>query len=203
MPARGRPALTERRKDATRLDIARAAVGLFTAKGVTGTTAEEIAEAAGISLRTFWRYFPTKESCVLPLLTAGVQDIAHFLGTQMGEGMDELLGDMQRLAGADASDVPTVVALVRLTRSEPAIRSVWLQAHDDAEPVFAAALARRAGLPDDDLAIHVRAAMLNSALRAAVEHYAWHAVRTDSPDGEGLLRSVRTALATAAEGLRL
>ena len=65
----GRPPLTERRKTETRLEVARAAVGLFLAKGVADTSAEEIAEAAGISSRTLWRYFPTKDSCVTPLLT--------------------------------------------------------------------------------------------------------------------------------------
>ncbi|HET6298116.1 MAG TPA: TetR family transcriptional regulator, partial [Kribbella sp.] len=48
----GRPPLTERRKTETRLEVARAAVGLFLAKGVAGTSADEIAEAAGISSRT-------------------------------------------------------------------------------------------------------------------------------------------------------
>jgi AcrR family transcriptional regulator len=75
----GRPPLTERRKTETRLEVARAAVRLFLAKGVAGTSAEEIAEAAGISSRTLWRYFPTKESCVTPLLTGVIELIARFL----------------------------------------------------------------------------------------------------------------------------
>jgi len=75
----GRPPLTERRKTETRLEVARAAVRLFLAKGVADTSAEEIAEAAGISSRTLWRYFPTKDSCVTPLLTGVIELIAQFL----------------------------------------------------------------------------------------------------------------------------
>ena len=39
----------------TRLDIAREAVRLLTTKGVAATSAGEIADGAGISVRTLWR----------------------------------------------------------------------------------------------------------------------------------------------------
>ncbi len=53
--------LTERRKAATRMEIARAAAGLFVSRGLKATRAEDIAQAAGIAPRTFYRYFATKE----------------------------------------------------------------------------------------------------------------------------------------------
>ncbi|WP_370121651.1 TetR family transcriptional regulator [Streptacidiphilus sp. MAP12-33] len=65
------PSLTERRKAATQLDIARAAAELFAERGPDGTTAEEISGRAGIALRTFYRYFRNKEDAVSPLLSAG------------------------------------------------------------------------------------------------------------------------------------
>jgi AcrR family transcriptional regulator len=69
-----RPSLTERRKAATQLEIARAAAALFAERGSEGTTAEDVARAAGIALRTFYRYFRTKEDAVAPLLAAGARD---------------------------------------------------------------------------------------------------------------------------------
>jgi AcrR family transcriptional regulator len=200
----GRPPLTDRRKAATRLEIARVAVRLFTTKGVTATSAEEIAAAAGISTRTLWRYFPNKESCVAPLLTAGIEATARSLRDwPPGQGAAALADDLAHHTDGLLIDVRTLVALVRLTRTEPGLRAVWLQAHDSAEPVFAAALAQRAGLPGDSLPVRVRAAVVNSALRAAVEHYAWHTTPADAAGtaGEGLIEAVRTALLTAAEGL--
>jgi AcrR family transcriptional regulator len=195
MSRTGRPPLTERRKAATRLEIAREAVRLFTAGGVAATSAEDIAAAAGISVRTLWRYFPTKERCVLPLLTTGIENTARVLRAWApGAGVAELVDDIDQMPG----DMPPVLALVRLTRTEPALRAVWLQAHDDAEPVFAAALAERAGVPHDDLATRIQAALINVALRVAVEHYAWHA---EQPESQGLKDAVRTALEAAAQGL--
>ncbi|WP_154697658.1 TetR/AcrR family transcriptional regulator [Lentzea guizhouensis] len=169
----GRPSLTERRKAETRLDVARVAVGLFVAKGVAATSAEEIATAAGISSRTLWRYFPTKESCVLPLLTGGIDLAADWLRSwRPGQDMSELLETL-REAGREAVDRDTLLDLVRLTGTEPGLRGVWLEAHRQAEPVFADALARRGGLEAPDLTAVVQAAMINAALRG-VEHHAFH-----------------------------
>lgn len=192
----GRPPLTERRKAATRLEVAREAVRLFTSKGVAGTSAEEIAAAAGISVRTLWRYFPSKESCVWPLLTAGIQNLASTLRAwPPGRDIAELLDGV---ADPDATaDLPAMLALIRLTRTEPGLRAVWLQSHDDAEPLLVAALARRTGLDEDDLRVRVRAAMINGALRVAVEQYA----RGTDVDEKALLEATRTALRIAGEGL--
>jgi AcrR family transcriptional regulator len=169
----GRPPLTERRKAETRLEVARAAVRLFLAKGVADTSAEEIAEAAGISARTLWRYFPTKDSCVTPLLTGTIELIARFLGTWRS---DQSMAEVFDTIGLhdNVADRSTMVDLVRLTRTEPGLRAVWLEAHRHAEPAFAEALARRAGLPRPDLAITVQAAMINTALRVAAEYYAFN-----------------------------
>jgi AcrR family transcriptional regulator len=195
----GRPPLTERRKAATRLEIAREAVALFTAQGVTATSAEEIAAAAGISVRTLWRYFPNKESSVLPLLTGGIEATARALRSwPAGSGMAALLDDMERQGRETIANLSTLLDLVRLTRTEAGLRAVWLQSHHDAEPVFAAALAQRAGLPGDDLTVRIQAAMINSALRAAVEHHAFHAGTTDEV---ALTAAVRMAMLTAARGI--
>jgi AcrR family transcriptional regulator len=190
----GRPPLTERRKAATRLEVAREAVRLFTSKGVAATTVEEIAAAAGISVRTLWRYFPSKEACVWPLLANGIQHLASSLrALPQGQSIAEAFDGR---ADPDAmADLPAMVALVRLARTEPALRGVWLRAHDDAEAVLITALAERAGLPEEDLRVRVRAAMINSALRTAVEHYAL------GEDPADLAEAARTALRIAASGL--
>lgn len=71
LPAAARPSLTDRRRAETQLEIAITAAALFAERGVEGTGAEEIARASGVALRTFYRYFRTKEEAVAPLLAAG------------------------------------------------------------------------------------------------------------------------------------
>jgi AcrR family transcriptional regulator len=203
----GRPPLTEERKAEIRLEIARAAVDLFVTQGVAATTGEQIAQAVGVSARTVWRYFPSKEACVRPLFTAGIDLLAARLREwRPGQPLEEIFAPeytagLQLVAGPDRA---TVGALVRLTRTEPGLRAVWLQSYDEAEPAFAGALAERAGLPAGDLRPVIQAAMFNAALRAAVEHYAWHTSETE-PDlataEAELLATLRTALKSAAHGL--
>jgi AcrR family transcriptional regulator len=48
--------------DRKRNDLLEAALNLFSANGYDETTTDQIAEIAGVSPRTFFRYFPTKES---------------------------------------------------------------------------------------------------------------------------------------------
>ncbi|MEU9339607.1 TetR/AcrR family transcriptional regulator [Streptomyces sp. NPDC048278] len=203
----GRPPLTEERKAETRLEIARVAVDLFVAQGVAATTGEQIGQAVGVSARTVWRYFPSKEACVRPLFAAGIEAVADCLRAwRPGQPLEEAFADAvptdSRLVRSP--DRATMGALVRLTRVEPGLRAEWLQSYDEAEPAFARALAERSGLPADDLRPTIQAAMFNAALRAAVEHYAWRVAdeRTDPATAEAeLTATMRSALAVAAEGL--
>ncbi|MDL5199851.1 TetR/AcrR family transcriptional regulator [Streptomyces sp. ALI-76-A] len=204
----GRPPLTEERRAEIRREIARAAVDLFVTQGVAATTGEQIGQAVGVSARTVWRYFPSKESCVRPLFSAGIDVIAACLRAWVpGRPLERLFDEQLTKAHgfADGPDGATVRALVRLTRTEPGLRAVWLQTYDEAEPAFARALAERAGLPADDLRPTIRAAMFNAALRAAVEHYAWRGADPPADPATAaaeLGATLRSALAVAAEGLR-
>lgn len=94
-----RATLLERRAEALRLDIARAALDLFMQDGDTGATVERIAEAAGVAPRTFYRHFAVKEDVVVPLFQRSSAKIA-----------DELR--------ATPDDEPVTEALVRAFRSQ-------------------------------------------------------------------------------------
>jgi AcrR family transcriptional regulator len=56
--------LRERKKQRTREQIIDAAMGLFAVRGYHATTIADIAEAAEVSPRTFFSYFPSKEAVV-------------------------------------------------------------------------------------------------------------------------------------------
>ena len=59
--------LRERRREQTWTAIHEAALKRVREHGMRGTTVEEIAQEAGVSPRTFFNYFPSKEDAVLGL----------------------------------------------------------------------------------------------------------------------------------------
>ncbi|MFD6277488.1 TetR/AcrR family transcriptional regulator [Streptomyces sp. NPDC060209] len=199
--ADARPSLAQRRKEALRFEIAGEAVRLFASQGVTATTGEQIAQAVGISARTLWRHFPTKESCVLPLLSAGLEFAIDQLGNWPPEtGLMDFFTDACRY-GELLPAAPVILDLIRMTSTDPALRAVWLQAHDDALPVLGDLLAQRSGGSADDIRIKVHAATLNGALRAAAEDFARQYADNPEAAGDEIAACLLAALRAASEGL--
>jgi AcrR family transcriptional regulator len=192
MVRRGRPPLSQRRREQTRLEVAEVAVRLFGIQGVTATSAEEIADEVGMSSRTLWRYFSCKEECVRPLLTVGTDAMAERLrrwppGTPLIP--TEPSADWLAL---HTDHLVALRTIIRLTRSEPALCAVWLRAHNDAEGQYAAALANRDGCDSIDIERRVQAAVINAALRVAAEEWAWQEAESDETDESILLELQRT-----------
>ena len=75
-PARERPG---RPRSSSRAEIERIALDLFGAHGFEETTVDDIAEAAGISRRTFFRYFPSKNDVVWGDFDALLAELAQQL----------------------------------------------------------------------------------------------------------------------------
>lgn len=61
------------RSERTRVALRRAATELFAAQGVEATSAEQIAERAGVTLRTFYRHFPSKHDVLFADYDSGLQ----------------------------------------------------------------------------------------------------------------------------------
>jgi AcrR family transcriptional regulator len=65
VPSSSTASLRDRRRSYTQNEIAGAAIGLFDERGYDQVTVDDIATAVGISTRTFFRYFATKEELML------------------------------------------------------------------------------------------------------------------------------------------
>ncbi|MCT2544747.1 MULTISPECIES: TetR/AcrR family transcriptional regulator [Streptomyces] len=199
--------LTERRKAATRLDIARTAAALFVEHGLRPTRAEDIARAAGVAPRTFYRYFATKEEAIAPLLAAGARQwVEAVRDAPAGLSLPDALRHAAARAltpppgdTAAAESLEWVRSLLRMATQSPALQSVWNDACHDSDVTLTGVLAARAGLPDGagSLDIRLTAGVAGAAVRAAVETWAAGDAPAAGPQGPAAL--ARHCL-TSAEG---
>lgn len=93
--------LRERRRKRTENTIRRAAVGLATRQGLEKVTIEMISEAAGISARTFFNYFPFKEAAFLPPKLVFPEDLSEKFIT----GKNDILADIAALLWPQFQDI--------------------------------------------------------------------------------------------------
>ncbi|WP_326691406.1 MULTISPECIES: TetR family transcriptional regulator [unclassified Streptomyces] len=205
-----RPSLTERRKTETEREIARHAAELFSERGAAGVTAEGIARAAGISLRTFYRYFRTKEEAVTPLLTGGVRQWLADLAAAPGDlSVEAALERAVRAAltpggphaTAQAEALLSTRGLLRAVPGDPALRSVWLRVHAETEEALVPVLTRLAREGTDPLDLRLTAAAANTAMRIAMETWATDEVPPDDPERGPAALAVRCLRGLTA-GLR-
>ncbi|MFC8512747.1 TetR/AcrR family transcriptional regulator [Streptomyces sp. NPDC057257] len=141
--------LTERRKAETRMEIARAAAGLFVKQGLRATRAEDIAQAVGIAPRTFYRYFATKEEAVAPLYAAGAERWAEAVAAapahlSVPQALEHAVEyTLTPGAGVSSASWELVRTLIRLTDTSPALGKVWAEVCRGAEGRLGEVLAWR------------------------------------------------------------
>ncbi|MFD5394877.1 TetR/AcrR family transcriptional regulator [Streptomyces sp. NPDC127097] len=174
--ARGRPSLTERRRQETRLEIAETAAALFSDQGYEATTVEDIASAAGISLRTFYRYCAAKEDALTPVMTASVGVLVEELARRP---VDEPLSSAVQAsftssaAARQLADREQARRLVRVMGTVPAIRMRWLAAGREMQDQLVPVLAARKGAPENSMEVRLLACALLDGISVAMEHWAW------------------------------
>lgn len=118
-----RPGLRDRHHALTRELILKSAVDLLEQGGATELTIPEVAKASGISVRTIYRHFPTRDD-----LLAGASE---WIGSNLfGLGETGLPDTLEAVVGAIAINVPQwddrpeLVRVMALTRVGNAVRSV-------------------------------------------------------------------------------
>jgi AcrR family transcriptional regulator len=162
--------LRRRARDAVRAEIAETAFQLFTQRGFDQTTVDDIAAAAGLSRRSFFRYFASKEDAVLGMLHAVGDAIAAELAARpAGEPpWRSLRRALDVLVTTYLGDPKVALARFRLIHHTPALRTTLLDKQDRWQRSLAQVLAARLGAdPAHDLRPQLLAATALAALDVA------------------------------------
>jgi AcrR family transcriptional regulator len=163
------PGLRERKRQETLRRITDAGICLFIEKGIDATTLDEIAAMAGISRRTFFHYFKSKDDILLSLQN----------------GMGEMIAERVRQANDTASPIDAIrasviavcaevpaddmVAIDRLMRSSPAVQARKQASYVAHERTLFAALRARWPDPAREMALRLVAMLAIGAIRLATE----------------------------------
>ncbi|MEU0126378.1 TetR family transcriptional regulator [Streptomyces sp. NPDC006289] len=173
---RGSGGMSEQRRSRLRLEISREAARLFWEQGVAATSGDQIAEAVGLSTRSIWRHFRSKESCAEPIVMQGVVTLMTVLRgwpreTSIEDHLAaELVGLRDGTRPVDLADEMLAMKMIRLADTEPALRTAWLMACDQVERQMCEIVGDRLDRPVDDIEVRLHAAAAASVIRVLDEH---------------------------------
>lgn len=174
--------MRERKKQATREALRAAALRLALERGPENVRVDDIAEAAGVSPRTYNNYFSSREEAIIAAVTAerASRVTAAVADRPAGTGLADAVIDAVVGLYTDPGDHPRD-ALLMITTS-PALRACYVDTVTSIEVPLAEAIAERCrGI--DRLVAEVLAAGVGAAARVALRRWLQSAGTTASMRG--------------------
>jgi AcrR family transcriptional regulator len=205
------PSRRERKKLETRRALERAALRLFAEQGYERTTVEEIAEAADVAVRTFFRYFSSKQDVLFgDVVTDRVSRLrAELAGRPLDESpVQSVLTVMDLLDFSGPDEEEQILARMDLMRHQPSMVTRYLEIINAMRLVVVEFVAARTGLdPRRDMyplllagacaaswetSLHLWAESAGRLSLRALRHEAFDALSAGLPEPSGQVRR-RTA----------
>lgn len=168
--------LRERKKNATKLALANAAIRLCLRDGVDNVTVDDIAAEAEVSPRTFFNYFACKEEAIVAESRLRSERLVAELAARPA---DEPIADALRVVvmtllneASPAERTRQWVAEMRMLHRTPSVMPYQLASYAALERSLAEVIAARTGLDADrDLFPLVTASVTAAATRAALSRW--------------------------------
>jgi AcrR family transcriptional regulator len=172
--ASSRPSARARARGALRAEITTQALALFSERGFDAVTADELAAAVGVSRRTLFRLFASKEDIVVAAFDAiGERALSALRERPAGEPPWTALHCALGAAAARLEERSTsFFELHGVIAKTPALRRRLLEQRDGWRAAFAQELAARAGSRRDELARELLATAAMGAFDVATETWA-------------------------------
>jgi AcrR family transcriptional regulator len=189
------PGTREKNKNERRQALLDAAYALFRTRGYQATTMDDVADAAGLSRRTAFRYFATKEELLFPDRAERLALLKAELARSENETPFERVRRACIAVGREyQADRVHMLAQWRITQSEPSLRLREMELGHEFEACIAEVFTVSRSEREARLA-RVRAAAVVAAMRATIE--GWLAAGAE----DDLLRLGREALGELERGL--
>jgi len=170
------PSLRDRARRAVQGELVDVALRLFVERGYDEVRVDQIAEAAGMSKRSFFRYFPSKDALLLGKYDRLGEDLAAALADRptkeatwtalrrMFDGVVDYISDPQRAAQAEAVD--------HIIQASEVLRAGYLERMQRAQERIVEVVEERAAGHIHRLAAAAAVAAAFSALSVAHQHAA-------------------------------
>lgn len=164
--------LRERKKAETRKAIADAALALAVERGPAAVTVDDIAAAAGISARTVFNYFATKEDAILGVDAERRRDLLDRLDARPAdESPLRALREAMRDSTGSSEGAVAWRTRARLARQHPQLQAAYIAGFSSLEDELTGVIARRTGVdPAVDPFPRLVVAVALTAMRVAVDH---------------------------------
>lgn len=156
-------------KASTRAAIAFAAQHLIGARGFDEVTVGDIAKAAEVSHRTFYRYFPSKEEALLSAFQDFLDDFVALVAARPAEEhpVDSLLHTLDTIAVATPVDADSFKWIYGLVEGEPSLRGVQHRLLLEAQDRLTSLFAQRLGVAPTSLEPRLFASSATASYLAA------------------------------------
>lgn len=148
----------ERNRQALRRRLSDTATAMFLDRGFDAVRVSDVAEACGVSTKTVWNHFPTKEALLLDrgerlataLRTAAKErsDVLDVVVSCVDSEIDQLdVGDPSGARRGESEVIRSVQAFVRLVEANPGLRAAAADRFEQLVRLAADALAAQNGTP--------------------------------------------------------
>ncbi|MBG0567985.1 TetR family transcriptional regulator [Actinoplanes aureus] len=190
--------LWSRTRTAVYGEITRTAMELFLERGFEATTIDDIAAAAGISRRSFFRYFGTKEDVVLGDLVARGELIrdAFEARPESEDPWTALLGALHSVKDAADETDAEMLKVFKMVHQTPSLRARSIEKHLQWQALLTPEVRRRLGAdPADPFDVRAEALVATVLTCLDVAGEAWA-----RGDGAVPLEGLFDAAAAAVRG---
>jgi AcrR family transcriptional regulator len=172
--------LRERKKRLTRQQISDVATTLFIVRGFERVTVAQVAEIVGVSEKTVYNYFPTKESLIFDRADEGSERLASALRERGADEsptqvlLKELAQQSHELEELPEESHMLLPLFAEMVATTPALRAAWLELQDRLAAVVRDELARHADVdprePEPMIAARAMIGLTELSFQSRIRH---------------------------------